>query len=64
MNIEALNVQILQLEEAVRENHLLMVEKATQLTEACRLLREYGQCDPYSGQPYDEVVEFLRRMED
>ena len=34
---------------------------AQDLAEACRLLREYGMCDPYSGQPYDEVVRFLER---
>ena len=34
------------------------------LGEATRLLREFGSCDPYSGQPYDEVVEFLARTEE
>jgi hypothetical protein len=29
------------------------------LAEARRLLQEYGACDPYTGQPYEEVVEFL-----
>lgn len=30
------------------------------LAKAAELLREFGACDPYSGQPYDGVHEFLR----
>lgn len=30
-----------------------------ELAEARRLLREYGSCDPYTGEPYDEVLRFL-----
>lgn len=30
--------------------------------EAVRLLREFGACEPYTGQPYDEVVAFLDRL--
>ena len=30
------------------------------LVEACRLLREHGRFDPYTGHQNDDVVEFLR----
>jgi hypothetical protein len=33
------------------------------LARAVELLREFGQCDPYTGQPYDEVVEFLASLD-
>lgn len=37
-------------------------EIAQERDEAVRLLREFGSCDPYTGQPYDEVVAFLARF--
>jgi hypothetical protein len=32
------------------------------LATAVKLLREFGACDQYTGQPYDEVHEFLRSL--
>jgi hypothetical protein len=42
------------------ENQNRMINLELTLDRALELLREFGSCDPYTGQPYDEVEEFLK----